>query len=155
MMARMQTEERDLTRWWRRWIVLNSVLCALGSTAFVAILVLRADAIFFAISEPLFVAPHPPHPMSADTRMANCIAFGLFAGWSVSIAWSYAAMPAAAIRTVSRALLAGLAVWFVLDSGGCILSGAPWNAAANSVYLVAMTIPLVALLRAKAASSAS
>lgn len=137
----------DPTRRWRRWILALSIPATLTSIAFVLILVLRADALFFASADRLFTGAHPPHPMSDDTRMAQCILWGLFGGWSVTIAWTYARVPSAAIGEVSRALLGGLVVWYVLDSGGCILSGAAWNAAINTVYMVAITIPLVALVR--------
>ncbi len=133
----------------RRWIVGVSAVSALSSTAMVLVLVLRADAVFFAMAEPLFTGAHPPHPMSADTRMAQCIGFGLFAGWSVSMAWTFASVPSSAMRPVARALLIGLTVWFVLDSGGCILSGAGWNAVPNAIYFVAMALPLSGLLRAE------
>lgn len=139
--------ERDPTTFWRRWIIAVSALATLGSVIAVIILVVRADSLFLAGMEPLFVEPHPAHPLSDDTRMAQCILFGLFGGWSVTMAWTFATIPRSAIVPVSRALLGGLVVWYVLDSAGSILSGAAWNAASNTVYMVLITIPLVALLR--------
>src|SRR5690606_18198742 len=97
---------------WRLLIIAVNAMCAIWASAGVALLVLRADAIFFAMLEPLFLGPHPPHAMSDDTRMSQCIALGLFAGWAVTMAWTYATVPSIAIREISRALGGGLAVWY-------------------------------------------
>lgn len=143
----------DATRRWRLLIIVVNVVCAIWAAWGVSLLVLRADATFFAMLEPLFLGPHPAHPMSDDTRMSQCIGLGLFAGWAVTMAWTYAIVPSIAIREVSRALGGGLVVWYVLDSGGCILSGAGLNVVGNTAYAVVMAIALVALRRAPRAEA--
>lgn len=140
----------DWSKPWRRFVIAVAGLSALVSIAFVAILLARADASFLAINEPLFVGTHPSHALSDDTRMAQCIGFGLFGGWSVTIAWAYAIVPTNALRPMSKALLGGTVVWYGLDSIGSIASHAPWNAALNTVYFVAMVVPLVAIIRISA-----
>lgn len=137
----------DSTRSARLAVVALGAASALVSTAFVLVLVLRLDALFFTLAEPLFSAPHPPHAMSDDTRMAQCILWGLFGGWGVAMAWAFARVPTVAVRELSRATMGGLVVWYVLDSGGCLLSNAPGNAAFNTVYMIAITIPLIRLMR--------
>jgi hypothetical protein len=137
----------DETKLWRRWVIAIGGLNALLSVFFLALLVAHADESFLAINEPLFVGAHPAHALSDDTRMAQSIGFGLFGGWSVAIAWTYAIVPASALGPVSKALLGGTVVWYALDSVGSIVSHAPWNAALNTVYFVLIVIPLVALIR--------
>jgi hypothetical protein len=85
------------------------------------------------------------------TRILFAILGGITAGWGVMM-WTLAGAPLSRhpdlIRPVFRtALLA----WFVTDSTGSVLAGAPLNAALNLVILAAFLVPLAQGARRPAA----
>jgi hypothetical protein len=86
------------------------------------------------------------------TRIALAILGGVTAGWGVML-WSLAGEALARhpdlIRPVFRR---ALLTWFVLDSTGSVLAGAPLNAAVNAGVLAAFLVPLSRGARRPAAS---
>jgi len=84
------------------------------------------------------------HQLGGDAaRLWIAISGGLLAGWGATL-WLVASQvydkdPA----TGGRILLTGIAVWFVLDSAGSIMAGAPFNAIMNITFLLMFEIPVL------------
>ncbi len=84
-------------------------------------------------------------------RLVLAIGGGVMAGWGWLI-WRLAGDPMARqpemIRSVVRQ---SVVVWFVLDSGGSVLAGAPLNVVGNLVFLALFLVPM---LRGRVAETA-
>lgn len=94
-----------------------------------------ADLIFFPIDGAQdLTAP--------ETRLISAIGGGVMAGWGVLL-W----MLSTRVFPTDQALAAKLIItsivtWFVIDSTGSILAGAPLNAAINVSFLLIFCVPL-------------
>lgn len=77
-----------------------------------------------------------------STRFLAALTSGFLTGWGLMIwclrRWVYDAAP----EGVRKSVLIGLICWFILDSGGSILSGNPSNALFNIVFLLLAVGPL-------------
>lgn len=96
---------------------------------------LLADLIFFPIDGAEDVG-------APETRLMNAIGGGVMAGWGVML-WMlatrlYPREPALATQLI----VTGIVVWFVIDSTGSVLSGAPLNALFNTSFLLIFCVPL-------------
>ena len=131
----------------RRAALLVTVPCTFLGLGGAAMLVLHLDEAFLRIHELAFLPRHPPHPLTPDTRLGQGLGFGFFAGGSLTQSWLLAPREDRALGTVARALLAGHALWYVLDSASSAASGAWVNVASNTVYAFALGVPLAILAR--------
>ncbi len=86
-----------------------------------------------------------PAAFSAETFAVNAVAGGVMAGWGVLMYGLSAGPIARGDRDVRRMVMAGLTVWFVVDSTGSWAAGMIGNIVLNIVFLVLFLIPLVAL----------
>jgi hypothetical protein len=76
------------------------------------------------------------------TRLLFAILGGITAGWGVMM-WCLAGEPLARDPDLVRPILrTSLLAWFVLDSTGSVLAGAPFNAVLNVLILAAFLFPL-------------
>lgn len=94
-----------------------------------------ADLIFF----PLDGAQDVSAP---ETRLMNAIGGGVMTGWGIML-WMLATKlypkdPALAKQTIVTSIVA----WFVVDSAGSVMSGAPLNALFNVSFLLIFYVPL-------------
>lgn len=106
-----------------------------GITAFFA------DLVFW----PLDGAPRLDAPV---TRLMCAICGGVLVGWGVLL-WHVAA--GAIGVAAAQAIRSSVIAWFVVDSTGSIIAGAPLNALLNVPFLLLFLIPLA---RGPAASPA-
>jgi hypothetical protein len=102
---------------------------AAGPTQFLA------DLIFFPIDGAQDISP-------PETRLISAIGGGVMAGWGVLL-W----MLSTQLFPINQALAARLIItsivtWFVIDSTGSIIAGAPLNAAFNLSFLLIFCVPL-------------
>jgi hypothetical protein len=94
-----------------------------------------ADLIFFPVDS--------AQDLSApETRLISAIGGGVMAGWGVLL-W----MLSTQLFPINQALAAKLIItsivtWFVIDSTGSILAGAPLNAVFNVSFLLIFCVPL-------------
>jgi len=94
-----------------------------------------ADLIFFPVDGAQSVA-------AAETRLIAAIGGGVMAGWGLLL-WKisttvYDKDPALAKQLIIPSII----TWFVIDSAGSVLAGAPLNAAFNVSFLVIFCVPL-------------
>lgn len=94
-----------------------------------------ADLIFFPLDGLQSVA-------AEETRLINAIAGGVMVGWGVML-WMvstqlYPKEPALA----GKIIITSIIVWFVIDSTGSVLAGAPLNALGNTSFLLIFCLPL-------------
>jgi hypothetical protein len=94
-----------------------------------------ADLIFFPIDGAQDISP-------PETRLISAIGGGVMAGWGVLL-W----MLSTQLFPINQALAARLIItsivtWFVIDSTGSIIAGAPLNAAFNLSFLLIFCVPL-------------
>jgi len=87
---------------------------------------------------------------ASETRLLLGILGGITFGWGVMI-WQLAGAPLArdpaTIRPIIRNAVLG---WFVVDSAGSFLAGAPLNVAANVPFAAMFLIPLLSAGRTAA-----
>ena len=86
--------------------------------------------------------------LAKDARLFAAIAGGVFAGFSVLYIYLVAPLIERGEPLGRRGGLAGLLVWFVIDSTASALAGVPGNAVSNAVLMLPLLIPLVMLRRA-------
>lgn len=87
-----------------------------------------------------------------ETRLLLAILGGITLGWGVTI-WQLAGAPLERMPEVIRPILRqGVLGWFVLDSIGSVLAGAPLNVAANVVFAALLLVPLARGARAAVAA---
>ena len=94
-----------------------------------------ADLIFFPIDGAQSLA-------APETRLMNAIGGGVLAGWGLLI-WKLSTTvfvkdPALAKQLIVPSIL----TWFVIDSTGSVLAGAPLNALFNVSFLLVFCVPL-------------
>ncbi len=83
-----------------------------------------------------------PAAVSADGRLLWAISSGVLAGWGVMI-WMIAAQLYPREPVLARSMiLTGVFTWFVIDSAGSVLAGAPMNAVYNVGFLALFVVPL-------------
>ncbi len=94
-----------------------------------------ADLIFFPLDGLQSVA-------AEETRLISAIGGGVMVGWGLML-WMvstqlYPKEPAIAGRIIMTSIIA----WFVIDSSGSVLAGAPLNALGNTSFLLIFCLPL-------------
>ena len=94
-----------------------------------------ADLIFFPIDGAQSV-------IAPETRLMNAIGGGVMTGWGIML-WMLASRlyprePALARQIIVTSIVA----WFIVDSAGSVLSGAPLNALFNTSFLLIFCVPL-------------
>ena len=94
-----------------------------------------ADFIFFPLDGLQSVA-------AEETRLINAIGGGVMVGWGVML-WMvstqlYPKEPVLA----GKIIMSSIIVWFVIDSTGSVLAGAPLNALGNVSFLLIFCLPL-------------
>ncbi len=102
-----------------------------------------------------------PGPESAAMRLWTGIAGALLAGWAVCL-WMLIKSTAemgqggqTAERVVGRSALAGIAIWFVLDSIVSLWVAAPVNVGFNLLYLIVVGVPCWRILRVESSNAAT
>ena len=94
-----------------------------------------ADLIFFPLDGLQSVA-------AEETRLISAIGGGVMVGWGVML-WMvstqlYPKEPVLA----GKIIMTSIVVWFVIDSAGSVLAGAPLNALGNVSFLLIFCLPL-------------
>ena len=122
------------------------VICALSShLALSAPIGHVLDAVFWPIDGGQGAA-------ASETRLLLAILGGITLGWGLTI-WHLAGEPLARMPGLIRPILrSGVLAWFLLDSAGSLLAGAPLNVAANVIFAAMFLIPLQRAARAAAAA---
>jgi hypothetical protein len=86
--------------------------------------------------------------MASETRLLLAILGGITLGWGVMI-WQLAGAPLARDPATIRPIIRiSVISWFVVDSAGSFLAGAPLNVVANVAFAAAFLIPLASAGRA-------
>lgn len=132
---------------WMRWLQIVAVLMLLMGLAFIVTPGPTQTLFNFVIYQ------QPNLPAWANTEAQAYITFmyavlgGVMAGWMAL----FIVVLQTSFREGKRAGWIGLAastvVWYVVDSGGSILTGFWQNAASNTGFALLLLIPLVATFR--------
>ena len=80
---------------------------------------------------------------TAEAKVGYAIAGGVFAGFMVMLLLITAPAIEQGNKSIIRATIYALLIWFVVDSSASIAGGAPMNAVSNAVFLVLYLLPLV------------
>ncbi len=78
-----------------------------------------------------------------ETRLLCAIAGGLMTGWGAMLWLTAARLYAQAPELAGTMIMVSLGAWFIVDSLGSILAGAPLNAVLNMGFLPIFLIPLM------------
>jgi hypothetical protein len=128
----------------QKWLkVAAAVSIAFGLlTAIAAYPALQAPTVFLAdlIFWPLDGVQTGDDPTA---RLMFAIGGAVFAAWGVCL-WFLATEGMNCVPHLARRIiLAGAWTWFMIDSTGSVLAGAPWNTVGNIALLAMYTLPLV------------
>lgn len=94
-----------------------------------------ADLIFYPIDGTQSVAAH-------ETRLMSAIGGGVMAGWGLLL-WKLSTTVFSQDPALARQLIVpSIITWFVIDSAGSVLAGAPLNALFNVSFLLIFCVPL-------------
>ncbi len=102
---------------------------AAGPTQFLA------DLIFFPIDGAQDIS-------APETRLTNAIGGGVMAGWGVLLWMLSTQLFPINQALAARLIMASIVTWFIIDSAGSIIAGAPLNAVFNVSFLLIFCIPL-------------
>ena len=94
-----------------------------------------ADLIFFPIDGVQNVA-------APETRLVSAIGGGVMAGWGVLLWMLSTHLFPRDQALAAKLIITSIVTWFVVDSTGSILAGAPLNAAFNVSFLLIFCVPL-------------
>jgi hypothetical protein len=84
---------------------------------------------------------------ASETRLLMAIMGGITFGWGLMI-WQLAGAPLARDPEIIRPILRNAVIgWFVVDSAGSFLAGAPLNVVANVPFAALFLIPLLTAAR--------
>ena len=78
-----------------------------------------------------------------ETRLLCAIAGGLMAGWGAMLWLAATRLYSQAPELAGTMIMVSLGAWFIVDSLGSILAGAPLNALLNMGFLPIFLIPLM------------
>jgi hypothetical protein len=126
-----------------RWLKFGSAL-----TIFFGILVAAAATPFGAmptqfLADLIFFPIDGAQDISApETRLMSAIGGGVMAGWGVLLWMLSTQLFPSDQRLAARLIIASIVTWFVIDSAGSIIAGAPLNAAFNVSFLFIFCVPL-------------
>lgn len=84
---------------------------------------------------------------TASMRLLSALSGGVMFGWGVTLWYVAGPVLEANAGLAKRILTAGVVSWFVLDSVGSVIAGAPLNLLGNLVFLLAFMVPLRGLGR--------
>ncbi|MGI9366144.1 MAG: hypothetical protein ACR2O8_13240 [Rhizobiaceae bacterium] len=84
------------------------------------------------------------HQMNSDSaRLWVGISGGLLAGWGATLHIVASEVYENNKRLGRRIFLIGVCTWFVFDSAGSIVAGAPFNTVLNCGFLIAFLVPVL------------
>ena len=88
-----------------------------------------------------------PAGFAPATAQVNAVLGGVMAGWGTMLFLLAGGPMRDGDGRIARAVLAGLVVWFVVDSTFSFVSGIPGNVVLNVGSLAALALPLALLCR--------
>ena len=93
------------------------------------------DLIFFPIDGAQDVT-------APETRLMSAIGGGVMAGWGVLLWMLSTQLFPSEQALAAKLIIASIVTWFVIDSTGSIIVGAPFNAVFNLTFLLIFCAPL-------------
>ncbi|MDD9922011.1 MAG: hypothetical protein OXQ92_06990 [Boseongicola sp.] len=99
------------------------------------ILVMFAEIVVPNLNHELFLA--------TELRLLSAITGGLLSGFGVALFILVRQGLREAPEMSRKIILVSICTWFVIDSTGSVLSGAPLNAVLNLAFLAVFTLPLL------------
>jgi hypothetical protein len=94
-----------------------------------------ADLIFFPVDGVQDLA-------APETRLISAIGGGVMAGWGVLLWMLSTHLFPKDQALAAKLIIASIVTWFVIDSAGSMLAGAPLNAVFNVSFLLVFCLPL-------------
>ncbi len=138
----------DRFTFWRRWLLAGTGLLVAFGLAMVFLAGTPAfDPLHHRIDPAFWGDTAPPAAARAFARWAYGAWGATIAGWGVFILAMTAGPFSARERWARNTMAAGLAVWYVLDTGVSLRCGVGFNAALNTALLVMLGLPLACTWR--------
>ena len=133
----MTREQRSLRLAALLLMILFGLTCALSAFAPLSgPMGVVLDAVFWPLDERQGTA-------ASETRLLLAILGGITFGWGLMI-WQLAGAPLARDPEMIRPIIRNAVIgWFILDSAGSFLAGAPLNVAANVPFAAMFLVPLM------------
>lgn len=144
-----------MTEFWRRWLMVASVISGLAGLGFAALAVVGATDILNAIFDLVFLPAELDTPASEAAWFAMGITGAVLMGWAVTMLVLLSSPSVSALAQTWRALTAGLVVWFVVDGIVSITAGAFGNLLLNLGFVVLFAPPLIATRPSGGSTTAS
>lgn len=95
------------------------------------------------LTDIIFWPPDGAQSLAApEARLMSAIGGGVMAGWGTTLWLLVRKLFLIEPQGIKSVILAGMSVWFVIDSTGSLLSGAPLNILLNGAVLVLYFVPL-------------
>ena len=94
-----------------------------------------ADLIFFPVDGAQEVG-------APETRLMSAIGGGVMTGWAIMIWMLATRLYSKDPVLVKQLIVTSIVVWFIVDSTGSVMSGAPLNALFNVSFLLIFCVPL-------------
>lgn len=116
-------------------VFFGALIAAAAVPALAAPTAFLADLIFFPLDGTQSVA-------APETRLMNAIGGGVMVGWGIMLWLAATRLLPTNPALAKQMILTSVIAWFVVDSTGSVLSGAPLNAVFNVSFLLIFCLPL-------------
>ncbi len=116
-------------------IFFGLLIAAASIPAAAAPVEMLADLIFFPVDRAQDVG-------APETRLMGAIGGGVMTGWGIMIWMLVTELYPREPALTKRLIVTSVVAWFVVDSTGSVMSGAPLNALFNVSFLAIFCIPL-------------
>ena len=94
------------------------------------------------------------HQVAADTaRLWIAISGGLLAGWGATLLLVTTQVFPLDPAVGRRIVLSGILTWFLIDSAGSVVAGAPFNVVMNLSFLVLFALPVASPMEQSVAAT--
>jgi len=90
----------------------------------------------------VLLTPPAAHIAQPATRLLTAIAGGIVVGWGVLVLGLAGAPAETHPALIRKLLIRGYITWFLVDSAGSVLVGAPFNVIGNAAFLALLLWPL-------------
>jgi hypothetical protein len=130
------------TNFWRRWLLLSSVLIAAYAASLVLVGTITGQ-LFDVLGFGMQSGTIPDGQPRSYVLFIYGVLGAVLAGWMITIAGIAAGPLRSGERWASPVLAASLSTWFVLDTGLSLAVGCWQHAVFNLFFLTCLGLPLV------------
>ncbi|MGV6800980.1 MAG: hypothetical protein ACWA5L_03575 [bacterium] len=91
--------------------------------------------------------------LSAETKWLAAISGGVLVSYTLLLLWIINPLIISGNKDIRNKTIKALLVWFIIDSSGSFVNGFPFNVLLNTLFLLMLIVPMMAINRSLPAHS--